>query len=221
LHRKRAKDLIELERTGDPDAPPSLVIVVDEFAALVQEVPDFVDGVVNVAQRGRSLGLHLILATQRPAGVIKDNLRANTNLRLALRVADEVDSRDVLGSAEAAGFDPSIPGRAMSRTGPSQLVPFQAAYVGGWTSDRPAPPSIEVSTFGFGPKVSWETPLETDETSDPGRTDIQRVVAYDPRRQQPRPVSRIRDSRGCLSWRRSTTSPCCLPDAGTMSSSTR
>ncbi|MEP6799619.1 MAG: FtsK/SpoIIIE domain-containing protein, partial [Lapillicoccus sp.] len=86
LARHKAKDLVELERRGEVDAPPSLIIVVDEFAALVGEVPEFVDGVVNVAQRGRSLGLHLILATQRPAGVIKDNLRANTNLRLALRM---------------------------------------------------------------------------------------------------------------------------------------
>ena len=115
---KHVKDLQELEKTGDPETPPSLVIVVDEFAALVHEVPEFVDGVVNVAQRGRSLGLHLVLATQRPAGVIKDNLRANTNLRLALRMADEADSADVLGSAEAAHFDPALPGRAVSKTGP-------------------------------------------------------------------------------------------------------
>ncbi|MEP7036601.1 MAG: FtsK/SpoIIIE domain-containing protein, partial [Actinomycetota bacterium] len=96
LAKHNAKDLVELERRGEADIPPSLVIVVDEFAALVQEVPEFVDGVVNVAQRGRSLGLHLILATQRPSGVIKDNLRANTNLRMALRMADENDSTDVL-----------------------------------------------------------------------------------------------------------------------------
>ncbi len=93
-------------RPGDPDAPPSLVIVIDEFAALVNEVPDFVDGVVDIAQRGRSLGLHLIMATQRPAGVIKDNLRANTNLRIALRMADEADSSDILGVAAAAHVDP-------------------------------------------------------------------------------------------------------------------
>lgn len=176
LHRKKVKDLLELERRGDPEAPPSLVIVVDEFAALVQEVPDFVDGVVNVAQRGRSLGLHLILATQRPAGVIKDNLRANTNLRLALRVADEADSTDVLGTPDAASFDPSIPGRAVSRTGPSQLVPFQAAYAGGWTSDKPAAPAIEVATFGFAPRVTWER-TSTEDLKDPGETDIQRLVS--------------------------------------------
>ena len=102
LARHQAKDLLELERRGEVDAPPSLIIIVDEFAALVQEVPGFVEGIVNVAQRGRSLGLHLILATQRPAGVIKDNLRANTNLRLALRMADESDSADVLDSSMAA-----------------------------------------------------------------------------------------------------------------------
>src|SRR6202011_1578342 len=98
-----------------PESPPSLGIVVDEFAALVKEVPDFVDGVVNVAQRGRSLGLHLILATQQPSGVIKDNLRANTNLRLALRMADEADSIDVLGSPQAAHFDAVLPGRAAGK----------------------------------------------------------------------------------------------------------
>ena len=178
LHRRKAKDLMALERTGDPEAPPSLVIVVDEFAALVQEVPEFVDGVVDVAQRGRSLGLHLILGTQRPAGVIKDNLRANTNLRIALRVADEADSTDVLGSPEAAAFDAAVPGRAMSRTGPSQLVPFQSAYVGGWTSAEAPPPDIEVVTFGFGPRILWEDVTEAGVIErDPGPTDIQRLVA--------------------------------------------
>ncbi|HET7303700.1 MAG TPA: FtsK/SpoIIIE domain-containing protein [Segeticoccus sp.] len=178
LAQHKAKDLAELERRGEVEAPPSLVIVVDEFAALVQEVPDFVDGVVNVAQRGRSLGLHLILATQRPAGVIKDNLRANTNLRMALRMADEADSEDVLGTPAAAFFDPSIPGRAMSKSGPGRLVPFQAAYAGGWTSDSPAPPEIGVETLGFGAGEQWELPVLEEEQPEEnlGPTDIQRVV---------------------------------------------
>src|SRR5690606_35205598 len=120
FNRKKVKDLIELEKRGDPEAPPALVIVIDEFAALVSDVPEFVDGVVDVAQRGRSLGIHLIMATQRPAGVIKDNLRANTNLRVALRMADEVDSDDVIGSKLAGGFDPGIPGRAAAKTGPGR-----------------------------------------------------------------------------------------------------
>ena len=180
LARFKAKDLVELERRGEVEAPPSLVIIVDEFAALVQEVPEFVDGVVNVAQRGRSLGLHLILATQRPAGVIKDNLRANTNLRMALRMADEADSDDVLGSKEAAFFDPALPGRAVSKTGPGRLMPFQTGYAGGWTSDVPPLPDMRVEELRFGPGKVWELPEEEPdanaEEKDLGPTDIQRMV---------------------------------------------
>ena len=127
LHRKGAKDLLELEKRGDPDTPPALVLIIDEFAALVGEVPEFVDGVVDIAQRGRSLGIHLIMATQRPAGVIRDNLRANTNLRIALRMADESDSLDVVGEKDAGRFDPSIPGRGdrQDRSGPARAVPVR------------------------------------------------------------------------------------------------
>ena len=67
FNRKKAKDLLELEKRQDPETPPALVLVIDEFAALAGEVPEFVDGVVDIAQRGRSLGIHLIMATQRPA----------------------------------------------------------------------------------------------------------------------------------------------------------
>jgi S-DNA-T family DNA segregation ATPase FtsK/SpoIIIE len=178
LNRKKAKDLLELERRRDPDTPPSLVIVVDEFAALVSEVPEFVDGVVNVAQRGRSLGLHLILATQRPAGVIKDNLRANTNLRVALRMADEADSEDVIGTHQAAGFDPSIPGRGVAKTGPGRLTSFQSAYVGGHTSNTPAMPVIDVNEFRFGIGAPWDVPegAEPIDNSPLGHNDIHRVV---------------------------------------------
>lgn len=172
-----AKDLVTLEKKGVLDAPPSLVIVIDEFAALVNEVPEFVDGIVNVAQRGRSLGLHLILATQRPAGVIKDNLRANTNLRLALRMADEADSTDVLGSPQAAFFDQAVPGRAVSKTGPGRLVPFQTGYAGGWTSDITPPPEILVEELTFGAGALWETPEEPETLTDPGPSDIRRLVA--------------------------------------------
>ena len=181
LARHRVKDLIELERRGEVEVPPSLVIIVDEFAALVQEVPGFVEGVVNVAQRGRSLGVHLILATQRPAGVIKDNLRANTNLRLALRMADENDSADVLGSSVAASFDLDLPGRAVSKCGPGRLTPFQTGYVGGWTSRTPPPPAMRVETLSYGTGRVWEPrALDADldyAMTDLGPTDIQRLVA--------------------------------------------
>lgn len=131
LARAGAKDLRDLERSRIADAPPNLVIVIDEFAALAKEVPEFVDGVVDVAQRGRSLGLHLVLATQRPAGVVTDTIRANTNLRVALRVADDDESNDVVGVPSAATIDRATPGRAIARVGHREIVPFQSAYGGG------------------------------------------------------------------------------------------
>ncbi|GAB2525218.1 FtsK/SpoIIIE domain-containing protein [Paramicrobacterium agarici] len=180
LNRKKAKDLLELEKRGDPECPPALVLVIDEFAALAGEVPEFVDGVVDIAQRGRSLGIHLIMATQRPAGVIKDNLRANTNLRVALRMADESDSKDVVGDPIAGTFDPTIPGRGIAKTGPGRLIPFQSGYAGGWTSDEPEQSAVDVAEFHFGTLTPWESEVESDvheEEKDLGPNDQSRMVA--------------------------------------------
>jgi len=175
LNDKGKKDLIDLELSGDPDCPPSLLIVVDEFAALAGEIPEFVDGMVDVAQRGRSLGLHLILATQRPAGVIKDNLRANTNLRIALRMADEQDSTDVLGSPMAAFFSSSIPGRGAAKSGPGRMVTFQSAYPGARTTDEPQAPPIEVEELDFGSGKRWAVPQRTLSRQDVAK-DSDRIV---------------------------------------------
>lgn len=175
LNAKNAKDLVTLEKRGDPDCPPSLVIVVDEFAALVGEVPEFVDGVVDVAQRGRSLGLHLILATQRPAGVIKDNLRANTNLRVALRMADESDSQDVLGDALAAHFPQGSPGRGAAKTGPGRITVFQSAYPGARTTQEAQVAAVAVEELGFGTPRAWQVAEPPRPGSDVAQ-DIDRVV---------------------------------------------
>jgi S-DNA-T family DNA segregation ATPase FtsK/SpoIIIE len=178
LNRKKAKDLLALHREADPEAPPYLIIIVDEFAALATEVPEFVDGVVDVAARGRSLGLHLILATQRPAGVIKDSLRANTNLRVALRMADEDDAVDILGVPTAAYFDPSIPGRGAAKTGPGRIQGFQTGYAGGWTTEKPQRPRIDIVEMAFGSGPSWEAPAPKDAVEDQaaGPNDIARMT---------------------------------------------
>jgi DNA segregation ATPase FtsK/SpoIIIE, S-DNA-T family len=126
-----AKDLPDMERRDPERAPASLAIVIDEFAALAREVPDFVEGVVDVAQRGRSLGLHLVLATQRPSGVVSENIRANTNLRMALRVNEPAESSDVIGAPDAARIARDRPGRAFARTGHGELTELQTAYAGG------------------------------------------------------------------------------------------
>ena len=178
LNRKKAKDLLALERTGDPECPPALIIVVDEFAALAADVPTFVEGVVDVAQRGRSLGLHLVLATQRPAGVITANLKANTNLRVALRMADDADSTDVIDAPLASQFDPRMPGRGAVRTGPGRIALFQTGYAGGHTTSEPEPPRIDVETMTFGPGLPWEIPDagSSPDDDEAGPTDIARVV---------------------------------------------
>ena len=104
-----------------------LVVVIDEFATLAVQQPSFIGALLGVAQRGRSLGVHLVLATQRPNGVIGDDIRANTNLRIALRVQDPADSNDVIGEASAAALPRAIAGRAIMRLGSDEHVMFQTA----------------------------------------------------------------------------------------------
>ncbi|MHA3683565.1 FtsK/SpoIIIE domain-containing protein [Leucobacter sp. HY1908] len=189
-----AKDLATMERRSDPAAPPTLVIVVDEFAALASEVPEFVDGVVDVAQRGRSLGLHLILATQRPAGVIKDNLRANTNLRVALRMADEADSSDVIGVKDAAFFGAETPGRGAIKVGPGRIAHFQAGYLGGRQLHDATPPTLELRTLGFSEGPPWALPAALDAAGlSPATPQPQHdgSVAAPPK--PPRDIERLRD----------------------------
>ena len=127
LLRAVCADDLTVYRRNATDALARLVVVVDEFATLANELPDFLTALVGIAQRGRSLGVHLLLATQRPAGVVTDDIRANTNLRLALRVHDRADALDVVGDERPATFPRGVPGRAVLRLGPDDLVVFQTA----------------------------------------------------------------------------------------------
>ena len=133
-------DIIEyhrkLARKGALDASweplPHLFIVVDEFAQMAKDMPNFLPELVEIGRIGRSLGIHLILATQRPAGVIKDDMRANLNFRISLRVQTIDDSRDVLRRPDAAHLPSSLPGRAYFQLGDTGVAKqFQVARVGG------------------------------------------------------------------------------------------
>jgi S-DNA-T family DNA segregation ATPase FtsK/SpoIIIE len=151
---------------------PRLLIVIDEFASLARELPDFVTGLVNIAQRGRSLGIHLILATQRPGGVVSPEIRANTNLRIALRVTDPAESSDVIDTPDAARIAKSTPGRAYVRLGHSSLLPFQAGRVGGRrpglvaSDDVPAPWTVQLGWEQVGQPVP-ERPSRATVNKDP------------------------------------------------------
>ncbi len=151
LHRREhilsaagAKDIEDYtdlaDQRGGLDPLPRLMIVIDEFASMVRDLPGFVTGLVNIAQRGRSLGIHLVLATQRPSGVVSPEIRANTNLRIALRVTDKAESLDVIDAPDAALIAKSTPGRAYVRLGHASLVPFQSGRVGG---RRPGARSVQ------------------------------------------------------------------------------
>ena len=125
--------------TGQPILP-RLLVVIDEFAALAAELPSFLESLVDIAQRGRSLGVHLLLGTQRPAGVVSPSIRSNTNIRIGLRMLDPHDSEDVIGTSAAVAIDQNSPGRAYVRYGSGQPMPFQVASVSDITpslSDKP------------------------------------------------------------------------------------
>ena len=142
LHRRErilfdaaAKDIEDYNDTRklrpELEPMPRLVLVIDEFASLVAELPDFIVGLVDIARRGRSLGVHLVLATQRPAGVVSADIRANTNLRIALRVTDASESQDVIDAPDSGAIAKSTPGRMYVRSGAQSLVGVQSARIGG------------------------------------------------------------------------------------------
>ncbi|WP_421740905.1 FtsK/SpoIIIE domain-containing protein [Cellulomonas sp.] len=120
------RDLVDLDPTA-PGTPPRLLVVVDELRALTEDVPDAAAALTRIAAQGRALGVHLVLATQRPAGAVGADLRANVALRIALRVTDQADSTDVLDAPDAARIDPTTPGRAWVRRGTRSLEPVQVA----------------------------------------------------------------------------------------------
>ncbi|NOX31860.1 MAG: hypothetical protein GXP35_17715 [Actinobacteria bacterium] len=171
LREAEASDLSAFRKLGH--RMPRLVLIVDEFATLASELPDVLDALIDVAQRGRSLGLHLVLATQRPAGVLDAKIRANTNLRVALRVQDEADSYDVIGVGDAVKLPRRSPGRGIIRVGSDELVRFQAAYVSGRT--RADEPPVTVQPFGLGPGRESGCRASQAKAKD-GPTDIERYV---------------------------------------------
>ncbi|MFT4083013.1 MAG: FtsK/SpoIIIE domain-containing protein, partial [Nocardioides sp.] len=174
-----AKDIEDYLAAKEPgDAPmPRLLIVIDEFAALVAELPEFVNGLVDIARRGRSLGVHLILATQRPAGVVSAEIKSNTNLRIALRVTDTGDSADVIEAPDAAHIAKSTPGRAYARLGHSSLIAFQSSRVGGRPRGEDQVADVEVRRIRFetlGTPVERGADQDEEDTSVP--TDLATLV---------------------------------------------
>jgi S-DNA-T family DNA segregation ATPase FtsK/SpoIIIE len=217
-HRERvlrdagATDLSAYLHAGTGKEPlPRLVVIVDEFATLKAELPDFVDALIGVAQRGRSLGVHLILATQRPSGAVSDNIRANTNLRIALRVQDDGDSSDIIDRPDAARLPRHAAGRAYVRLGAGEVVAIQTALATApRTATEMAP--VDLAPFRFGPSVRPAAASAIGEAPDEaGDTDLGVLVTAiaeahrhsgrpDPRRPWPEPLPPFVDLDDLMSW---------------------
>jgi S-DNA-T family DNA segregation ATPase FtsK/SpoIIIE len=143
-----SKDLTKLRATDPAKAPASLCIVVDEYAALLKEQPDFVEGIVDVAQRGRALGVHLVLGTQSPDLTVSQKIQDNIGFRIALRTAKAAGSSAVIGTDLAAGISLDQTGRAYIRFPSGDLQYFQTAWANA-PIDGSAGSGVRVAEFGF------------------------------------------------------------------------
>ena len=119
--------LYQLGKAREPI--PHLFLISDEFAELKKEQPEFMKELVSTARIGRSLGIHLILATQKPSGVVDDQIWTNSKFKLCLKVQNEADSREMLKTPDAASI--VQPGRAYLQVGNNEIYElFQSAFSG-------------------------------------------------------------------------------------------
>ena len=125
---------IKLFKKGQTKLPlPHLILIVDEFAELKMDQPDFMKELISAARIGRSLGVHLILATQKPSGVVDAQIWSNSKFKLCLKVQNKEDSNEVLKSPVAAEI--KEPGRAYLQVGNNEVFElFQSAYSGATAS---------------------------------------------------------------------------------------
>lgn len=198
LARAGARDV--LDRRVDL---PRLVIVVDEFAALLGEHPELHAVFTDVAARGRALGMHLVLGTQRPSGVVRESLLANCPLRISLRVTDPADSRAVIGT-DAASTLPGGPdgrGRALVR-GAADIAAHRVRIALSTPADAIAASS---RPSGAPPRRPWlpDLPRRIDledliPLADPPEDLILLGLADEPEQQRQRPVGIRVDDRGLL-----------------------
>ncbi|PRZ43052.1 S-DNA-T family DNA segregation ATPase FtsK/SpoIIIE [Antricoccus suffuscus] len=138
-------------RSARPDLPPlpSLVIVVDEFTELLAQQPDFIDVFVQIGRLGRSLGIHLLLATQHLDEARVRGLESHLSYRIALRTFSAGESRAAIGVPDASEL-PSAPGHALLRSDSTSLIRFKAAHTLGHVASAPAAPNeVTVERFSL------------------------------------------------------------------------
>ncbi len=125
---KRVQNINDYRSQSGVSPLANLLIVIDEFDTMVKEQPGFVDELITVVKQGRTLGMHLLVATQQPSVAVKDEIKGQLNYWLALRLGSIADSREMLQRPDAFFLPPDLPGRVYKRVGTS-LELFQAARV--------------------------------------------------------------------------------------------
>ena len=142
--------LTKRRKTRNMEKMPFLILVIDEFAEFKAQFPDFTGPLNHVFRGGRSLGVYTVIMTQKPSGVVTDQMNANANFRWCLKVQSESDSRDMLGIPDAAFL--TVPGRSYVRSGEGTVELIQPFYSGAdyqpGAQKRQIPPVCAVSLLG-------------------------------------------------------------------------
>ncbi|MFZ6026119.1 MAG: FtsK/SpoIIIE domain-containing protein [Chloroflexota bacterium] len=182
LRQVGVKDIATYHARQKNNPPmPRLVVIIDEFAEMAKALPTFMDEINSIAAIGRSLGMHLILATQKPGGVVPDKVWANLKFRVCLRVATPADSRDMIGIPDAGLLPSSLPGRAYLRVGSDRLELFQSANIAYPYRPGSAAPeqrsAVVVRRVGLSSEdVQTETKKEEAPKAIAGRTELEVLV---------------------------------------------
>lgn len=156
----------------NPSRPmPRILVVIDEFKELATTYPDVLSSLVSVAAVGRTLGIHMILATQRPDGIVNDDILANTNMRVALRVQDKSDSSNVIGVPYASSIGRNQQGRAYVKLGEDDITSIQTALVTGHCTDTTST-TLSIIETELGATVTHD-PIKT---KDKETNDLNRLI---------------------------------------------
>lgn len=140
----------KLYKQGKATEPmPHLFLISDEFAELKSEQPEFMKELVSTARIGRSLGIHLILATQKPSGVVDDQIWSNSKFKLALKVQNASDSNEILKTPDAAEI--TLPGRSYLQVGNNEIYElFQSAWSGAdYVPDKESTDYIDTTIYAI------------------------------------------------------------------------
>ncbi|MEZ0116938.1 UNVERIFIED_ORG: S-DNA-T family DNA segregation ATPase FtsK/SpoIIIE [Heyndrickxia coagulans] len=152
----------KLFKSGEAKEPmPHLFLISDEFAELKSEQPDFMKELVSTARIGRSLGIHLILATQKPSGVVDDQIWSNSKFKLALKVQNTSDSMEILKTPDAAEI--TLPGRAYLQVGNNEIYElFQSAWSGAnYVPDQDDQDMLDTTIYAINDLGQYE-PISAD-----------------------------------------------------------